>query len=1828
MSANAPYKVEICATLLTNKPPRLPLREELPSLGFEVIYEAEGLVAKTSRLECKRAVDEFRKAEQMKDLTKRRIFPKSSRKIREKLAERKRIERELKVQHAISYESFERQLYEDESYSTGSSRSGSPSTSTDPSSQDANKGSDRFARFAKRKGWGLFKKKSSEDTSKVGNKVSAKGESEFNSEIPNVFGQADFKDLLAPANNNIDEVSSDEDHQGEKRDLDRSRLGTTAASTAPSVLSSEFPSVLSNGFGSSLSTPKQMTPQNMEIQFVASPTAEKYLPDLKTVDESDDGDDEHDTKLKERVDDKRNALNGQTRADTSDEESSSDDGIVYKSQPHTIDLISPTENEQEQLSSVQSEKDTRSHSLVMIDSPPKPKQLDPSPPRMISSDNSVPDNVGCACIGDVKSTFENWESSNKVYLTAEPHDSIAMPSHAAMTLNATETIVTENEISHSLSPRFEKEVIAQAFADFDASIYEQMDTNGQKRDPKRATVEKQVTFSSKQDGIYVNKGKGSLENEEEPLPQVALTSSNDSDTSENNGTSTENETGDEGEEVLLETEEFKKKESTENSDEGWLSSAKHALQNVAAGVIKVAGIGSLEEEDKKVLTTNANDSAGPTYSSKETKGMEKQEGKVESPMSAHSKRTLFEVLAHTGTDSADVKSILDAAPGSVQVKQHHDGRLPLHTLCDRGMPNRMSMDSTDLTDTLVRDISSYKRLIELVMRSYPDAATTMDRRGDLPVHLLARTLMEWEADWYETVYGQASHEANPNGKVATAISMLYHTMSDCVELLLEPVSEMSDLCQEAGSMGLLLPIHIASIFTSSVRTLRLIVEANPDATAIACSLSHLRTFVPDDSLPLELHESLSTDFPKWETEEASSVYPEVKWSRPKDENLPAEDRIRRSDLLFAYNPEIEPYRTEKPRIRRIELRIRLEATEACSENAVAMLSSTKRLWIWMCRFVDRKTGRAVYVNCVQRILHGLPLVSLKYLTSIKTSSGITVTDAANKECLKVIQRRLEEATELEHRDLAAAMLVESRKWDHMANMFQENRCQIAHLCRTLFNVYECSFPTTFVILPYQLAVGENGKLGMASSDSAQVAVKFAECLLQLTDPRSILYFLDMKAVKNFDQSLYEKADDETVRLRFKSTIRNLESSLLALYAPDKAFLYLIDEANGIPVVPGPESDFPIVIGEPASMVRKLLPLMLMGMILMRGDKAFSVLLNVLLNENVTVLAPNWIVAAEGLKTFIKQHEASNHNSQQFKDLVQELGVFGSPAQERKRLEVQPKNGSTEWNVELTLLRMLMDMHDRNRTCAGLRPNHGGGKKVVWTLSPNQPPSGSASQPSLTAGPSVLGAIKEDEELDETSQDASSESEGSVSQAGDSSCNATMESRSSKANSRATKETRDDSSAGAKVLATGWKLVEEIRRRRNEDSVSPREIRDRTPADDEDTSESIPELDDLTFKHLLLKKKHERVITHNTSQSDVDSISCLGFPQPEDTASEDGCNVRGGESLKQHKFSSTQLRQTGGPMLRYHFPQPEDSDSSYDESHKLPRRKTSHSSRSKRGRQNHLHDETLASSTRSSSCRRKHGLLFDELAFKQSSSEKEEGAPDSRNPAGTSRPAVGSESTRIWNEVSDQLDKGGAYVGIPDPRLLRLKVQLAKEAKLLSHLNRKVSIVQRDEMIVLSREEEIKRAFHVDGDCSYEPKVNDGIARARRLLLRLCDLEDRLLFNEIEIQHLSLEAFSLDKHIEELEPLETKLERKAAAQDNPSRLRQRLKELVYRRKYRTLEDDLDGFDRSPHPFPITEVQFRDGDNSTTISGHSTDAAQSGETGAEWLKYRRPAGLVDI
>ena len=56
-----PFNVDICVTCVCEKPPKLPLREELPSLGIEVIYNAHGVGAKATKQELQRKLTKFQR---------------------------------------------------------------------------------------------------------------------------------------------------------------------------------------------------------------------------------------------------------------------------------------------------------------------------------------------------------------------------------------------------------------------------------------------------------------------------------------------------------------------------------------------------------------------------------------------------------------------------------------------------------------------------------------------------------------------------------------------------------------------------------------------------------------------------------------------------------------------------------------------------------------------------------------------------------------------------------------------------------------------------------------------------------------------------------------------------------------------------------------------------------------------------------------------------------------------------------------------------------------------------------------------------------------------------------------------------------------------------------------------------------------------------------------------------------------------------------------------------------------------------------------------------------------------------------------------------------------------------------------------------------------------------------------------------------------------------------------------------------------------------------------------------------------------------------------
>ena len=652
---------------------------------------------------------------------------------------------------------------------------------------------------------------------------------------------------------------------------------------------------------------------------------------------------------------------------------------------------------------------------------------------------------------------------------------------------------------------------------------------------------------------------------------------------------------------------------------------------------------------------------------------------------------------------------------------------PLQAACMLRFPNRFVGVKPCLVKDLVQDIADRKQLILAFLQADASCCSFVDSENDLPVHIISRQLMEWEAMWYQKVYERAREDGSdlPGGGVG--ITALYQTMSQTVDILLKPLAAKEELCQQPGSLGYLLPLHIAAIFTVSYNTLKSIIERYPAAAAQKCNLTGIRTFIPNLSIPLELHSRLSTDFPKWEIEHYSGDEMEIQWTQSAlDRSYGTVGGLRRSDLMFAFHPEVTPYRHDTQRIRRLETRIRseIQSLEAEGEGARGLSLPVKLVWEWMCSYKG-ESAEDHYADSVRRIVAPLSAHAVKLLASTPNKYGRSIMDSALDACVTAIEERLTEIkltlVPVPKDTLSSASRQRCfflREWeDRTAQEFcLDGRGFVGSLCRTLFNIRDVSYPTSFVLLPYQLIKDSEGRLGLDSAEAAAIAMKFADTLLQLTDPLKILHFLEKKALKFHGTSLGIEASPEWDRVEAKT--RKEVSQLLSLYASGKAYFYFIDEYTGVPIVPNhnEKSSYPLIISDAMDTVRRVLPLMLSGMILMRGEKALSVLANVILNHKITMVQDHWVSAAKDLLGYLYSPQTEwtpcflNDLRPLRAPLVElvEGGVsLDAPTHSAEGL-------ASEWVVELSLVKMLVEMYDANHSLSGLQPRRAGDQKALWT----------------------------------------------------------------------------------------------------------------------------------------------------------------------------------------------------------------------------------------------------------------------------------------------------------------------------------------------------------------------------------------------------------------------------------------------------------------------------------------------------------------------------------
>jgi len=700
-----------------------------------------------------------------------------------------------------------------------------------------------------------------------------------------------------------------------------------------------------------------------------------------------------------------------------------------------------------------------------------------------------------------------------------------------------------------------------------------------------------------------------------------------------------------------------------------------------------------------------------------------------------------------------------------------DGKLPLHAVCSKGMPlrslpkflfqnvnkhkrNTKSMmyayddnafayqnngDNQAALEKELADQDSFKNslqdikedaitlkdIVGIVLNAYEEGALMVDRNGDLPAHLLAKQLWEWEKHFKENYLNEHGREEKLdifiNRKQHKELKYLFREVSfihrECIQSLLQPIHNIRSLCRAKGSKGILLPIHIAALYGVKFEIVQGMIEAYEEGVSLRCedSLNGLRPILPlellDRHKPKKKHIELAkTDTPKAKAKKMNSI----------------DTFHRASDLMFMYFPNVTLYRNDPKRLRRIENMIRKEATDDQSDSLPAEVEA---IWVWMNTFQMEESEENVnseydipdYSQSVKNIVKELNLTAFSKLAKVQSPKHNTdLIEAAIPSCARVLQTHYDKLKKNDRNDVQGVKKsVLKQKGKYATESLPQEHTELAHkekidaliaqLCRFIFGIVQNSdeIPTNFIILPYKLKQNSEGGLELASKEDADIALKFAESLLGVNNTNVLSHILE----KRF-QSKNDPLETDDSWLEMEALVKQNVNALLSTYESGLGYMYLLDEFRGVPVV-SYTGKYPFEVKNAAEIVRKILPLMQMGIVLMRGERGLSVLADVIMKS-------------------LKGTESQNREKELRKivDEIQSLPIgyaHGKIADEPNigascdhllsfgiSLYSNSSRQSILWESEIEILKGLYSQYDSKRNYAGLKPIKSQSGAFLWT----------------------------------------------------------------------------------------------------------------------------------------------------------------------------------------------------------------------------------------------------------------------------------------------------------------------------------------------------------------------------------------------------------------------------------------------------------------------------------------------------------------------------------
>lgn len=643
---------------------------------------------------------------------------------------------------------------------------------------------------------------------------------------------------------------------------------------------------------------------------------------------------------------------------------------------------------------------------------------------------------------------------------------------------------------------------------------------------------------------------------------------------------------------------------------------------------------------------------------------------------------LFCLLEDPSAKIETVKSLLDSDPQLLKRTRLIDGRLPIHVVCDHGLPSEHleeseddDVNANDVLTSCIKAITNQRMLLKLVTWSHIEACGKHDKNGDLPCHIFGRRIFRW------MILLQTFMKNNHFDVLQLErMMMISRIITECVDVVLRPISTNAEACNSTGSDGEMLPLHISILYGGSMDVFKTILETNPEGSKSLFKFEGCK-HVLSNAL-LEKIQNDQKQFHELLCNAGNLLKKPLEWYTTIPGSFYEDDFIRRSDLLFCFNPTHA--QITDARINRIEKTIKSEARKEKGNFSGILSPASEAAWIWLCARYKNVEELEMCDHCIDNILNNLESAHVQRLLDITTDGGEKLGFARPR-----VRKRVFEAASkqpLDQREVKPNISNQGRDESSMASM-----------CRSVFGIEEESVPVHFVVFPFQIEPTGGGKGMLVSQRNANLAVEFSNFMLHETTADTI------------SQSITEKIQmqDNLLLTRSEEKGRGDNRALLSNIYRKGGWLYFIDEHTGKPILninedrslPLSQDDYPvpkrypIPMTKPSTQVKILLPLMRMGMILMRKSRCVSILSNVLVqcaNRNgIRNSLPSWKDTASDLLGPLTK---LTNSGGEIDFLRNKLTAFVAVQQKMKDEEPlgSVNNASIDWSLELTFLQLLLE----------------------------------------------------------------------------------------------------------------------------------------------------------------------------------------------------------------------------------------------------------------------------------------------------------------------------------------------------------------------------------------------------------------------------------------------------------------------------------------------------------------------------------------------------------